>query len=220
MMETDFLLKPHKPDRSVFKDIMQLKQDANRAGELVRQLLASRASNHASQVIDLGGDCRTGPCCAPASSAPKNDDAQCSATVRTSGGQGRPSGQFEQVIIISRSMPRRMSSAARSRCATVQCRALTTAPAAAQGHAVRGRLSFLMEIPDRIHPFAMSEGDPRAVLSPCAEINRRAAMTAPSASGSPHMSSIGTHAIAAAQTGLFLHPSTRPASGWSRLRAS
>src|SRR2546421_2317668 len=40
MMATDFLLNAHKPTDPSFGDIMQIKQNANRAAALVRQLLA------------------------------------------------------------------------------------------------------------------------------------------------------------------------------------
>ena len=40
MMATDFLLNAHKPTDPSFGDIMQIKQNANRAASLVRHLLA------------------------------------------------------------------------------------------------------------------------------------------------------------------------------------
>src|SRR6266849_5716733 len=40
MMATDFLLNAHRPTDPSFQDIMQIKQNANRAASLVRQLLA------------------------------------------------------------------------------------------------------------------------------------------------------------------------------------
>ena len=40
MMATDFLLNAHRPTDPSFQDIMQIKQYANRAASLVRQLLA------------------------------------------------------------------------------------------------------------------------------------------------------------------------------------
>ena len=40
MMATDFLLNAHKPTDPSFQDIMQIKQNTNRAASLVRQLLA------------------------------------------------------------------------------------------------------------------------------------------------------------------------------------
>jgi two-component system cell cycle sensor histidine kinase/response regulator CckA len=62
MMATDFLLNAHKPTDPSFKDIMQIKQNANRAAALVRQLLAfSRKQTLRPQVLDLGevlGDLR------------------------------------------------------------------------------------------------------------------------------------------------------------------
>jgi two-component system cell cycle sensor histidine kinase/response regulator CckA len=55
MMATDFLLNAHKPTDPSFQDIMQIKQNTNRAASLVRQLLAfSRKQTMHPQVIDLG----------------------------------------------------------------------------------------------------------------------------------------------------------------------
>ncbi len=55
MMATDFLLNAHKPTDPSFKDIMQIKQNANRAAALVRQLLAfSRKQTLRPQILDLG----------------------------------------------------------------------------------------------------------------------------------------------------------------------
>ncbi len=55
MMATDFLLNAHKPTDPSFSDIMQIKQNANRAAALVRQLLAfSRKQTLRPQVLDLG----------------------------------------------------------------------------------------------------------------------------------------------------------------------
>src|SRR6266849_5668297 len=55
MMATDFLLNAHKPSDPYFRDIMQIKQDANRAASLVRHLLAfSRRQPQHLQVLDLG----------------------------------------------------------------------------------------------------------------------------------------------------------------------
>jgi two-component system cell cycle sensor histidine kinase/response regulator CckA len=55
MMATDFLLNAHKPTDPSFSDIMQIKQNANRAASLVRQLLAfSRRQTLRPQVLDLG----------------------------------------------------------------------------------------------------------------------------------------------------------------------
>ena len=54
-MATDFLLNAHKPTDPSFKDIIQIKQNANRAATLVRQLLAfSRKQTLRPQVLDLG----------------------------------------------------------------------------------------------------------------------------------------------------------------------
>jgi len=55
MMAADFLLIAHKPSDPSFQDIMLIKQDANRAASLVRQLLAfSRRQTLHPQVLDLG----------------------------------------------------------------------------------------------------------------------------------------------------------------------
>ncbi|HVG50802.1 MAG TPA: response regulator [Xanthobacteraceae bacterium] len=55
MMATDFLLNAHKPTDPAFQDIMQIKQNANRAASLVRHLLAfSRRQTLRPQVLDLG----------------------------------------------------------------------------------------------------------------------------------------------------------------------
>src|SRR5499427_9395625 len=55
IMASDFLLNAHKPTDPSFQDIMQIKQNANRAASLVRQLLAfSRKQTMHPQVIDLG----------------------------------------------------------------------------------------------------------------------------------------------------------------------
>jgi two-component system cell cycle sensor histidine kinase/response regulator CckA len=55
MMATDFLLNAHKPTDPSFQDIMQIKQNANRAASLVRQLLAfSRRQTLRPQILDLG----------------------------------------------------------------------------------------------------------------------------------------------------------------------
>jgi two-component system, cell cycle sensor histidine kinase and response regulator CckA len=55
MMATDFLVSAHKPTDPSFQDIMQIKQNANRAASLVRQLLAfSRRQTLRPQVLDLG----------------------------------------------------------------------------------------------------------------------------------------------------------------------
>jgi two-component system cell cycle sensor histidine kinase/response regulator CckA len=53
-MATDFLLNAHKPTDPSFKDIMQIKQTANRAATLVRQLLAfSRKQTLRPEVVAL-----------------------------------------------------------------------------------------------------------------------------------------------------------------------
>src|SRR5258707_3916533 len=55
MMATDFLVNAHKPTDPSFQDIMQIKQNANRAAALVRHLLAfSRKQTLRPQVLDLG----------------------------------------------------------------------------------------------------------------------------------------------------------------------
>ena len=55
IMATDFLLNAHRPSDPSFQDIMQIKQNANRAASLVRQLLAfSRRQTLRPQVLDLG----------------------------------------------------------------------------------------------------------------------------------------------------------------------
>src|SRR6202034_617539 len=55
MMATDFLLSAHRPTDPSFQDIMQIKQNANRAASLVRQLLAfSRKQTLRPQVLDVG----------------------------------------------------------------------------------------------------------------------------------------------------------------------
>ncbi len=54
MMATDFLLNAHRPTDPSFQDIMQIKQNANRAASLVRQLLAfSRKQTLRPQTIEL-----------------------------------------------------------------------------------------------------------------------------------------------------------------------
>ncbi|MBN9004702.1 MAG: PAS domain-containing protein [Rhizobiales bacterium] len=55
MMANDFLLNAHKPTDPSFQDIIQIKQNANRAAALVRQLLAfSRRQTLQPKVLDLG----------------------------------------------------------------------------------------------------------------------------------------------------------------------
>src|SRR3954465_7674920 len=55
MMANDFLLNAHKPTDPSFHDIMQIKQNANRAASLVRQLLAfSRRQTLRPEVLNLG----------------------------------------------------------------------------------------------------------------------------------------------------------------------
>jgi CheY-like chemotaxis protein len=56
MMATDFLLNAHKPTDPSFQDIMQIKQNANRAASLVRQLLAfSRRQTLQPKLVDVNG---------------------------------------------------------------------------------------------------------------------------------------------------------------------
>jgi two-component system cell cycle sensor histidine kinase/response regulator CckA len=55
MMATDFLLNAHRPTDPSFQDIIRIKQNANRAASLVRQLLAfSRRQTLRPQVLSLG----------------------------------------------------------------------------------------------------------------------------------------------------------------------
>ena len=53
---SDLLLASHRPSDPAFQDIMNIKQNANRAASLVRQLLAfSRQQTLRPQVLELGG---------------------------------------------------------------------------------------------------------------------------------------------------------------------
>jgi two-component system cell cycle sensor histidine kinase/response regulator CckA len=55
MMATDFLLQAHRPTDPSFQDIMHIKQNTNRAANLVAHLLAfSRRQTLRPQVLDLG----------------------------------------------------------------------------------------------------------------------------------------------------------------------
>ena len=55
LLATDFLLNAHKPTDPSFKDIMEIRQSANRAASLVRHLVAfSRKQTLRLQVLDLG----------------------------------------------------------------------------------------------------------------------------------------------------------------------
>jgi two-component system, cell cycle sensor histidine kinase and response regulator CckA len=55
MLATDFLVNAHKPTDPSFQDIMQIRQNANRAAGLVRHLLAfSRKQTLRPQVLSLG----------------------------------------------------------------------------------------------------------------------------------------------------------------------
>ena len=65
MMATDFLLNAHKPSDPSFQDIMQIKQNANRAASLVRQLLAfsRRQTLRPAGARSRRGACPTSRCC-------------------------------------------------------------------------------------------------------------------------------------------------------------
>ena len=64
MMATDFLLNAHKPTDPSFQDIIQIKQNANRAASLVRQLLAfSRKQTLRPQVLDSARSSAISTCC-------------------------------------------------------------------------------------------------------------------------------------------------------------
>jgi two-component system cell cycle sensor histidine kinase/response regulator CckA len=55
MMATDFLVNAHKPTDPSFQDIIQIRQNANRAAAMVRHLLAfSRKQTLRPQILDLG----------------------------------------------------------------------------------------------------------------------------------------------------------------------
>jgi two-component system cell cycle sensor histidine kinase/response regulator CckA len=55
ILANDFLLNAHKPTDPSFKDILEIKQSANRAASLVRHLVAfSRKQTLRPQVLDLG----------------------------------------------------------------------------------------------------------------------------------------------------------------------
>ena len=55
ILATDFLINAHKPTDPSFKDIIEIKQSANRAASLVRHLVAfSRKQTLRPQVLDLG----------------------------------------------------------------------------------------------------------------------------------------------------------------------
>ena len=55
ILANDFLLNAHKPTDPSFKDIMEIRQSANRAASLVRHLVAfSRKQTLRLQVLDLG----------------------------------------------------------------------------------------------------------------------------------------------------------------------
>jgi signal transduction histidine kinase len=55
LLATDFLLVTHKPTDASYENITQIRQDANRASNLVRQLLAfSRQQTLRPEVLDLG----------------------------------------------------------------------------------------------------------------------------------------------------------------------
>ena len=89
MMATDFLLNAHKPTDPSFQDIMQIKQNANRAASLVRQLLAfSRRQTLRPQVLDLGDvACRSQHAAAPVDR--REGRARRRARPRPVAGEGR-----------------------------------------------------------------------------------------------------------------------------------
>ena len=64
MMATDFLLNAHKPTDPSFQDIMQIKQNANRAAALVRQLLAFSRGRRCGRRCSISARrCPTSACC-------------------------------------------------------------------------------------------------------------------------------------------------------------
>ena len=64
MMATDFLLNAHKPTDPSFQDIMQIKQNANRAASLVRQLLAFSRGRRCGRRCSISASAvRPRPCC-------------------------------------------------------------------------------------------------------------------------------------------------------------
>ena len=90
MMATDFLLNAHRPTDPSFKDIMQIKQNANRAAALVRQLLAfSRKQTLAA----AGARSRRGALRhrhAAQAADRREGDARGGARPRSVAGEGRP----------------------------------------------------------------------------------------------------------------------------------
>ncbi len=89
MMANDFLLNAHKPTDPSFQDIMQIKQNANRAATLVRQLLAfSRRQTLRPQVLDLG-DALSDLDHAAAAADRREGQARRRARPRSVAGQGR-----------------------------------------------------------------------------------------------------------------------------------
>ena len=85
MMATDFLLNAHKPTDPSFDDIMQIKQNANRAASLVRHLLAfSRRQTLRPQVLDLG-ETLSDLDHAAAAPARREGRARCRCTAATCG---------------------------------------------------------------------------------------------------------------------------------------
>ena len=89
MMATDFLLNAHRPTDPSFQDIMQIKQNANRAASLVRQLLAfSRRQTLRPQVLDLG-EVLSDLDHAAAPADRREGDARRGARPRPVAGQGR-----------------------------------------------------------------------------------------------------------------------------------
>ena len=99
MMATDFLLNAHKPTDPSFQDIMQIKQNANRAAALVRQLLAfSRKQTLRPQVLDLGEALVRHRHAAQAADR-REGDARGGARRAICGRCKADLSQFEQVIV-------------------------------------------------------------------------------------------------------------------------
>ena len=64
MMATDFLLNAHKPTDPSFQDIMQIKQNANRAAAWCGSCSHSRAGRRCGRRCSISARrCRTSPCC-------------------------------------------------------------------------------------------------------------------------------------------------------------
>ncbi|OWK18453.1 hypothetical protein AJ88_05270 [Mesorhizobium amorphae CCBAU 01583] len=70
IMASDLLLTNHRPSDPSFPDIMNIKQNANRAASLVRQFWPSRASRPCGRRCSTSPTCLpTFACCSPAWSA-------------------------------------------------------------------------------------------------------------------------------------------------------